>query len=316
MHTLNVAVLSGRHRSVKAALRAYVRHWELSLLLLPVIAFFIVFRYVPMYGIVIAFKNFNVMKGILGSDWIGFENFDWLLSTPSFWQVLRNTILISFYRIVAGFPAPIILALLLDQVRRPAFKRVSQTVSYLPHFLSWVVLAGLFKQFLSPTMGPLGALLGTLGIKAPFFLGDPAWFPFALVVTGIWKEVGWGTIIYLAHIASIDPELYSAASVDGAGRLRMARHITLPSLAPVISILLILRLGDLLDAGFDQIFNLYNEAVYRTGDILDTYVYRQGLVEFRYSFATAAGLFKNVIGFALVVGANRIVKLLGQTPIW
>jgi putative aldouronate transport system permease protein len=281
--------------------------------------FYVLFEYAPMFGVLIAFKDIKVFRGlgaILSAPGVGFKYFELYLTDPYFWKLVRNTVVIQVLVLAVGFPAPIILALLLDQVRRPGFKRVSQTVSYLPHFLSWVVLAGLFKQFLSPTMGPIGMLLGTLGIKAPFFLGDPAWFPFALVVTGIWKEVGWGTIIYLAHIASIDPELYSAASVDGASRLRMARHITLPSLAPVISILLILRLGDLLDAGFDQIFNLYNEAVYRTGDILDTYVYRQGLVNFKYSFATAAGLFKNVIGFALVVGANRIVKLLGQTPIW
>ena len=316
MHTSNAVVLPGRHRSVKAAFRAYVRHWELSLLLLPVVAFFIVFRYVPMYGVVIAFKNFNVMKGILGSDWIGFQNFEWLLSTPSFWQVLRNTVLISFYRIVAGFPAPIILALLLNEIRSVTYKKTVQTLSYLPHFVSWVVLAGIFVEILSAQRGPIAHLFTLAGLEPVSWLTYKPTFRGVLVVTGIWQGVGWGSIVYLAALSSIDPSLYETASIDGANRLQQAIRITVPSLLPVITILFLLNVSQILNAGFEQIFNLFNPSVYEVADVIDTYIYRSGFVERRWAYNTGVGLFKNVVGLILLIGANAVIKRYSEYGIW
>ncbi len=294
----------------------YREHYQLVLMFLPVVVLFVIFQYIPMGGIVIAFKDFKISKGIWDSEWVGFKNFQTLFAMPSFLEVLRNTIYISALKILFGFPAPILLAILLNELMNPRFKKTVQTISYLPHFLSWVILSGLFLQVLSPSGGLVNNLIVALGGKPVYFLGDTKYFVGTLVVTYIWKEVGWGSIIYLASVSSISPELYEAARVDGATRIQRIFAITLPSLFSVITIMFVMNIGNLINAGFDQIYNLYNPGVYKVADVLDTYVYRRGLIDMRYSFSVAAGLFKNLVAFALVVLANQVTRWLGGSAIW
>lgn len=283
---------------------------------LPGLAYYVLFHYVPIYGVQIAFRDYFFLKGIWGSPWVGWENFRDAFALGSFWEVFRNTLVISTLKLLFGFPAPIILAILLNELRSIRFKRVAQTISYLPHFLSWVVLGGLFKQLLSPSFGPVNAVIAAAGLKPVYFLADAATFRGVLVVTSVWKEIGWGSIIYLAALAGVDPELYEAAVIDGASRWHRIRYVTLPSLAPVITIMLLLSLRTIVQDDFDQIFNLYNEAVYSVGDVIGTYVYRVGLVELRYGLSTAVGLFRNVVAFALIVGANAVARRIGDYGVW
>ncbi|MCR4577833.1 MAG: ABC transporter permease subunit [Clostridiales bacterium] len=297
--------------------KGYIKYWDLCLMLLPVVAYFIIFKYIPMGGIVIAFKDFKLGLGVSGSEWVGLANFVDAFRTRLFIRSVRNTLVISLLKLCVGFPAPIILALLLNEVRHNAYKRVVQTISYLPHFLSWVIMAGILSQLLSPNNGAVNALLKTLGRKDPVpFLLDNAYFRGTVVISDVWKGVGWGSILYLATISSIDPTLYEAAICDGANRPQRVKYITLPSIMPTITIMLILSLGGILDAGFDQLLNLYSSAVYETGDIIDTYVYRVGLVDWNYKLSTAIGLFKNIIGFVLVAGSNAVAKAISGNGIW
>ena len=295
------------------------KYWNnrfLFVLLIPGLIFFLVFKYLPIYGLLIAFKDYNFFDGILGSPWTGLSVFQEVFSTPSFWEVFRNTIVISSLQFVIGFPAPIIFALLLNEIVSKRAKRTIQTISYLPHFVSWVILGGLFLQFLSPSSGPVNALIELMGGRPVYFLADPNWFVPVLVATDVWKSIGWGSIIYLAALASIDPELYEAAEMDGAHRWQRLVSITLPALAPVITIMLILATGKLMDDNFDQIFNLYNPAVYGVGDVMSTYMYRKGLAEMQYSFATAVGLFKNLLSFTILLGANWLAKKINDHGLW
>ncbi|WP_284638392.1 ABC transporter permease [Paenibacillus silviterrae] len=288
----------------------------LFLMLAPVLLYYIIFEYGPLYGVQIAFKDYRIREGILGSPWVGFKHFIYLFtSSPDFFRIMKNTLLLSFYHIVFGFPAPIVLALLFNEIRIEMFKRITQTISYLPHFLSWVVLSGLLITILSPTTGTVNQLLSMVGMEPIYFLGDPQYFRFTLVVSSIWKEVGWGTIIYLAALAGVDPALYEAAVMDGANRWKQTWHITLPGIIPVITIMFIFRIGAVLNAGFDQVLNLYSPNTYSVGDILDTYVYRAGLTQLQYSLTAAVGLFKNVVAFTLVLLTNYMVKKLGQEGI-
>ena len=296
----------------------YKKYASLTLMFLPVILYFVIFKYIPMAGIVIAFKNFKINQGIFGSAWCGLDNFNKAFRTATFGRSVTNTLTISGLKLLFGFPAPILLALMLNEVTHLRFKKTVQTISYLPHFLSWVVLAGMFQQLLSPNNGAVNAVLrDVFGVKESiYFLGSNDYFRGTLIATDLWKNVGWSSILYLATIAGIDPTLYEAATVDGATRWQCTRYITLPSLVSTIVIMLILSVGSIMDAGFDQVFNLYNSAVYKTGDIIDTYVYRYGLGEMKYSFATAVGLFKNVIAFILVVGTNLITRRISGEGIW
>lgn len=296
--------------------RSYRKNYDLFLLFIPVIVYYIIFHYMPMYGILIAFKKYNIMLGFDASKWVGFANFEKFFNSLSFWEVLQNTVLIGAYKIFFGFPTPIILALLLSEVRGALFKRTIQTISYLPHFLSWVVLAGIFTQFLSPHNGFVNAMLRMVGLEEIYFLGDPRWFRTTLVLTSIWQTVGWSSIIYLAAISGINPELYESAVIDGASRMQQVRFITLPSIMPTIVINLILTSGNIINGNFDQVFNLYNDAVLRVGDIIDTYVYRMGLVSLDFGYATAVGMFKMVIAFVLVMTVNAIARRVGETGIW
>jgi len=297
--------------------RDYKKNKHLLLLLVPALVWYAIFAYGPMYGIQLAFKDFYIREGIWNSPWVGLKHFEYMFTaSPHFWMIMKNTIIISFYHIVFGFPAPIILALLFNEIRFTFFKRIAQSISYLPHFLSWIVIGGIMLTLLSPSTGVVNYILELVGIDPIYFLGSDKYFRFTLVISAIWKEIGWGTIIYLATIASIDSQMYEAAVIDGANRWKQTLHITIPSMLPVISILLILRAGGVLDAGFDQILTLYSPAVYGTADILDTYVYRIGLEEFQFSLTTAVGLFKNVVGLMLVLTTNIIVKKMGQEGLY
>lgn len=286
----------------------FMRKWPLYSMILPVVLYFVVFKYVPLLGSIIAFQDYNVFLGVTGSPFVGLKHFHNLFTYPEFYQVLRNTLLISLYQIVLGFPAPIVLALLLNEVRRSFFKRISQTILYLPHFLSWVIVGGMVINFLSPKTGLFNEVIRLLGGTPIFFMQEPDYFRSVVVLSGIWKEVGWGTIIYLAALTGINPELYESAEVDGAGRLRQVWSITLPALLPTIMVLLLLRIGNVLDLGVEQLYMLLNPLVLSVGEVFDTYIYRIGLVGMQYSYTTAIGLFKSVVGFFLLVGANQLSR--------
>lgn len=310
----DVAVRPKEKLSLKSRLW---RDRYLYLLLLPGILYFVVFRYVPMYGVVIAFQDFKMSKGIWDSAWVGLDHFKMLLSGLSFPSVFKNTVIISLYKLLVGFPAPIILALLLNEVRSRRFKKVTQTIVYLPHFISWVILAGLIAAFLHPDTGIINELVKLFnngqGID---FLASKTYFRSVLVITEVYKGIGWGSIIYISAISSIDSEIYEAAMVDGASRFRRMWHITLPALRSTIIVVFILNMGGILNAGFEQIYLLYNARVYEVADIIDTYVYRSGMQSSNYSLATAAGLFKSVISLILVVGANKISHLFKEDGLW
>lgn len=298
--------------TIKSNIKLLLKYRAFYLILLPGIIYFIIFHYVPMYGIIIAFKDFKPMKGIIDSPWVGLKNFTDFFLHPSFAITFKNTLLISFYKILLGFPFPIILALLLNEIRCSSFKRTIQTVTYFPHFMSWVVVAGLVSTVLSPSSGIINQIIKALGIQPIYFMADPRYFRGVLVLSDIWKEMGWGSIIYLASIAGISPELYEAAIVDGANKWQQIKSVTIPCIASTIVMMLILRVGSILNAGFDQIFVMYNANVYDVSDIIDTFVYRMGLESAKYSFATAVGLFKSIIGFIMVLGTNKIAKMIDE----
>lgn len=290
-----------------------VKHRTLFYMFLPGFLLLLVFAYGPLYGLQIAFKDYQIFKGIWGSPWVGMKHFTEFFTNPDALQVLANTILISLYRLLWGFPAPIILAILINEIGNMAFKRVFQTISYLPHFISWIILSGMITKILSPSSGFINNIIVWLGGEPIFFMISKEWFRIILVVSGIWKEVGWGSIIYLAVLSGIDSQLYEAAIIDGANRLQRIWRITLPSLLFIVSILLILSMANILSAGFDQIFNMYNYQVYAVADIIDTFVYRRGLVGMEFSFSAAVGFFKSITGLILVLTVNTITKRLGQS---
>lgn len=293
---------------------AAANRW-LYILLLPGMIYLLVFNYVPIYGILIAFKKFSLVRGILASPWVGFENFDALFGSIHFFRVLRNSLLISSLRLVWGFPVPVILAILLNEVRHRGYKSAVQTIVYVPHFISWVVIIGIVMNFFSPE-GAVNWVLRLLGLDAVNFLIEPRYFRGIVVATEIWKEAGWGTIIYLAAISSVDPQLYEAAIVDGASRLRRIWHITLPGILSTVVVLLILRLGLILDNGFEQIFLLYNSLTLDVADVFETFAYRTGLQEGRFAFATAVGLLKSTVGLALILSTNALARRLRETALW
>ena len=305
----------------KGVVRQIIKHRNLLLMLMPAFMTFLVFRYFAMFGVTLAFVDFRAKIGsrfltnIINSPYVGLKHFSSFFSSLVGVQVLRNTILISLYKILFGFPAPILLAILLNELRNRRFKRIIQTITYLPHFISWVVLGGMFRMLLSPDFGVLVPVFRALKHPVINFLGDSSYFRSLLVVSDIWVGVGWGSIIYLAALTSIDPQLYEAAVIDGANRFQRVWRITLPCLFPTIAIMLILRTGTLMNAGFDQVFNLYNSAVRSVSEILDTYVYQKGIIESKFSFSTAIGLFKSVIGLAMVLTTNKIAKAMGQEGI-
>lgn len=287
--------------------RTLKRERYLWLMALPGIVYFILYKYVPMFGIVIAFQDYNPVRGIMESPWVGLKHFNALVHNPEIPRVLWNTLVISFYQIVLAFTFPIVLAILINEISRNWLKRSIQTIVYLPHFLSWPVIAGIFYLMFSST-GGVTQLMGQMGLHDVNLLSNPSNFRLMLVLQLLWKESGWGTIIYLAALLGISPELYEAARMDGAGRFRQIWHISLPGIRGTILVLFTLRLGTVLDVGFEQVFLMLNARVSRVGDVLETYLYTTGLVSGKFSFATAVGLLKGLIGFVLIFGSNRLVK--------
>jgi putative aldouronate transport system permease protein len=281
-------------------LAKFKREIPLYTMVLPAVILVLIYNYIPMAGIVIAFQNFNPAKGFLGSEFIGLENFRYMLDLPDIFRVLYNTIYIASMKIILMLLVPVIITLLLNECRGALYKKSVQTIVYLPHFLSWVILGGIIVDILSPSSGILNQFLQWVGIKPIYFLADNKWFPIILVFTDTWKEFGFGTIIYLAALTGIDPCQYEAAVIDGANRWKQTIHITIPGILPIVILMTCLSLGNILNAGFDQVFNLYNPTVYESGDIIDTLVYRIGLIDAQYSVGTAVGLFKSVISLIML----------------
>ncbi|MBR3493797.1 MAG: sugar ABC transporter permease [Clostridia bacterium] len=302
-------------------MQQYWRCKYLVMLLIPSLVVLIIFKYIPMYGVQIAFKNFKIGKGIVGSPWANpfWSVFQSVFENPVFWNAFWNTLILGAMNLVIGFPMPIILALLLNELRQERYKKVVQTLSYLPHFISWVTLSGLFIQLLSPSTGPIAAITRLFGGEPYFFMGRVETFRWVLVVTNIWKSVGWSSIIYLAALAGVDQEMYEAALIDGATRFQRVWYITLPSIFPTITIMLILQSGSILNDNFDQVFNMMNDAVYRVANVLGVYTYDLGLKNLSNSGlakSTAVGLFKNVIALILVLTTNAISKKISDNGIW
>jgi len=302
---------SGRWIELKKDL---IRNRNLYIMLLPIVAYYFIFHYIPIYGVQIAFKEFSPAQGIWGSPWVGLEKFREFFVYDSYyvWRIIRNTILINVYDLIFGFPAPIIFALLLNEIKNSIYKRTLQTVSYMPHFISTVVIVGLIMDFFSRD-GLINTILSKFGIEPISFMTEPGWFRPLYIGSGIWQNVGWGSIIYLAAISNIDPQLYEAAIIDGASRFKQVLYVTIPSILPTIIILFILRMGHMMSVGFEKVYLMYNPLTYETADVISTYVYRKGLLEMDYSYGSAVGLFNSIINFILVVLSNTLSKKFTET---
>ncbi len=301
---------------LKHLAKQYWKYRYLMLLLIPSVVVLIIFKYVPMYGVTIAFKDFKLRQGILGSPWVGFEVFEKVFSMPVFWTAFKNTAILGVMNLLVGFPLPIVLALLLNEIQNERYKKVLQTLSYLPHFVSWITLSGLFIQLLSPSTGPVASLFRLFGAEPYYFMGEVSTFRWVLVVTGAWKGVGWGSIVYLAALSGVDQEMYEAALIDGANRFQRVWYITLPSILPTVTIMLILRAGSILADNFDQIYNMSNSAMYEVANVLGVYTYELGLKNMRYAESTAVSLFLNVISLALVLLTNFVSTKVNDYGIW
>ena len=308
---------TGAALGAKQTLRRLCPDWRLLAMVLPATFAVLLFDYVPMYGLTFSIRELDFTGGIwfspLAKPWHQYYGFLWDLD---FWKVMRNTVVIAGTKFLFAFPAPIMLALLLNEVRLSWYKRTVQTISYLPHFVSWVIVVGLFNQLLSIDAGPVNQVLIRLGVPRTDFLGNPPWFVPLITVSHIWKEVGWGSIIYLAAISTVDPEQYEAATVDGASKWRQVRHVTLPGIMPTITIILVLAIPGIINAGFDQVYNFLNPMVMGVGDVIDTYILRIGLEQGKYSLTTAVGFFNSGVSVTLVLAANWLSKKLGGSGIW
>ena len=300
----------------KALMKSFRKNWDLYLMITPVIAYFIIFDYIPMYGVQIAFKNFLASKGIWGSDWIGFLHFDRFFNSYYFWRLIKNTVGINVYELLVAFPIPILLALLINEVGNKHFKRFVQTVTYAPHFLSTVVMVGLVLIFLNPQKGIINILISAFGGEPVAFMTEPEWFKTIYVFSGVWQGMGWSSIIYLAALAGIDPTLHEAARVDGANRLQRIWHINLPGILPTIVILLILNVGSFMAVGFEKIYLMQNSLNLESSDVISTYVYTRGILGAEYSFSAAVGLFNSVINCFLLVLVNGVARRVNETSLW
>ncbi|MNI22761.1 putative multiple-sugar transport system permease YteP [compost metagenome] len=297
-------------------LKRIVRNYDLYLLLVPTLAYFIIFHYAPMYGLQIAFKNFNPIKGITGSPWVGLDNFERFFESYQFVTIIKNTLGISIYELLVAFPAPIILALMINQLTSERFKRFVQTITYAPHFISTVVVVGIVYLLLSPKTGAVNSFLGLVGIDPIFFMGSSEWFKTVFVLSGVWQSIGWGTIIYLAALTAVNPDLHEAATVDGASKLQRVFHIDVPSIMPTVIIMLIMNMGHMMSVGFEKVYLMQNQLNVDSSETIQTYVYKAGLVQAQYSYASAIGLFNTVINFILLISVNKIAKSLKQTSLW
>lgn len=292
------------------------REWQIYVLLAPTIIWMVLFLYKPMYGLQIAFKDYSLFRGIVGSPWVGFEHFQVLFNNDQFLRAIKNTFLISFYSLCIGFPIPILLALMFNEVLNQTFKKSAQTIVYLPHFISSVIIAGIVITAFSPTAGIVNAVLEFFGLDSIYFLTRPEWFRPIFIGTNIWQEAGFSSIVYLAAIAGVSPTLYESAVVDGASRWQMMWKITLPSILPTIIIMLIIRIGNMLEVSFEMVILLYQPATYETADVINTFIFRNGLQGGQYDLAAAAGLFNAVIAFVLVISANSISRRYSKTSLW
>jgi putative aldouronate transport system permease protein len=301
---------------MKSVLQDYRKHKYLYLMILPVVIYYALFHYVPMYGALIAFKDYRVAQGFLESPWVGFKHFQSFFDSYYFGRLLKNTLLLNVYQLLFAFPAPIIFALLINEISGRFFKRMVQTITYLPHFISLIIICGMITQFVARE-GVLMDLLVWFGMDRTALLAHPEYFRTVYIVSDIWQTVGWSSIIYLAAITGINPELYEAAKIDGANRWKMTLNITLPGIAPIIIILFILKIGHMLDIGFEKIILLYNPNTYVTADVINTFVYRKGLgASFEFSYATAVGLFQSAVNFLLLIVANKISRKLSESSLW
>lgn len=300
----------------KLLMRDLVRDRWMYLMLLPGVLYFIVFKYVPMYGVTMAFQDYKPHTGFFGSPWVGFKHFERFFSEPQFWMLFRNTIILALYNLIFFFPLPIILALMLNELRRERFKRFVQTLIYIPHFVSWVVVVGIFYILFTTENGLLNEIIYQITGEKIAFLLEKDWFRTMIVSQSIWKEVGWGTVIFLAALAGVDLQQYEAARIDGAGRWRQLWHITLPAIRSTIIILLILRLGNFLDSGFGQIFLMITPTNREVSEVFDTYVYTKGMTQAQYSYSAAVGLFKSFVGLILVLGSNWMAKRFGEEGVY
>lgn len=308
-------MLQDKNSYASRLLRDFRLNRYVYLMLLPVVVYYFLFHYAPMYGVQIAFKDYSPSSGFWGSPWVGFRHFMDFFDSFYFWRLLRNTLLLSLYELLFAFPSAIVLALLLNEVRHNGFKRWVQTITYLPHFISIVIIAGMLLDFLSRD-GLINQLLAVVGVEPIPFLSLPEWFRSIYISSGIWQNVGWGSIIYLAAISNIDPSLYEAAKVDGAGRWKQTFHITIPGIMPTVIIMLILQFGSFMAVGTDKILLLYNPLLYESADVIGTYVYRKGILESDFSYSTAIGLFNSVINFALLVLANYVSRKKTDSRLW
>lgn len=293
----------------------FIRNKWIYALFIPVLLYYVIFQYIPIYGLVIAFKDYYPSRGIFGSEWVGLDNFRRFFNSIYFGRLLRNTVLLSVYQIIFGFPAPIIFALLLNQLHNKYFKRLVQSITYLPHFISTMVICSMILNFCLKD-GLINDIIALLGGERSNLLLKPNLFRTIYVASGIWQGVGWGSIIYLSAITSIDSELYEAAYIDGATRFQREIHITIPGIMPTVTILLIMRIGSLMNVGFEKVFLLYNPTTYEVADVISTYIYRKGLVEYDYSFSTAIGLFNSAINIILLVIANTISRKVNENSLW
>lgn len=288
----------------KSLARKLSMQWQYHVLLIPAVVLVFIFSYIPLYGLIIAFQKYNPALGF-NSPWVGFKNFEFLFNQPNFVQTIWNTFYIAFFKILLGIFVPVFYSLLLNEISSRQLKRFFQTVVYIPNFLSWIIIAGVFIEILSNS-GVVNQMLGAFGVPPITFLGEAKLFPWTMIITDTWKTFGFGTVVYLAALTSIDPSLYEAAVVDGAGRWKQTVHITLPMMMPIVTLMSILSLGNVLNAGFDQVFNLYSPIVYSTGDIIDTYVYRLGITKAQYSYGTAVGMFKSVVSAILILTSYHL----------
>jgi putative aldouronate transport system permease protein len=320
MGSLQGAIASSTGYSAGGAARKLLselrRDWQLYVLLTPMIVWFAVFLYAPMYGLQIAFKQYSLFKGIAGSPWVGLDNFITLFNNEYFLRAIKNTLLINLYSLVFAFPMPVILALMFNEIQHNGFRKVAQTITYLPHFISVVIIAGLVINFLSPSSGIVNVLLARFGFEKIYFLTIPEFFRPIFIGSHIWKEAGFESIIYLAAIAGINLALYESARMDGASRWQMMRYITLPSILPTIVIMLIIRIGNMIDVGFEYVILLYQPATFETSDVISTFIYRTGLQNNQFATGAAAGLFNAVVSLILVYGANRISRKVSQNSLW
>jgi putative aldouronate transport system permease protein len=299
----------------KLLIRDFIRNKYLYLMMVPVLLFYVIFQYGPMYGAIIAFKDYSPVKGITGSEWVGLEHFKSFFGSYYFWRILKNTVLISLYTLIFEFPAPIILAILINEVRHQWFKRTVQTVTYMPYFISMVVICGMITDFTNPN-GIVNTLLTVFGYDGKAMLQKPEMFRAIYVVSEIWQRIGWESIIYIAALMSIDQEQYEVARMDGANRWKQIIHITIPGIMPIIVIMFILRMGNMMNVGFEKIILLYNPGTYETADVISSFVYRKGLLDFAWSYSSAVGLFNSIINLILLISANYISRRLNENSLW